>query len=913
MTYEFFAGNTCTGSPTFDQVTVNADGTVPNSPAKSLLVAGDYSFFAIYNGNQNYNASAASPPPGCEPFTVAKNKPSVTTELKPSGTVEVGTPAHDTAALAGASPDAGGTVTYRYYASQADCVADSNGTGGTQVGSPVDVTNGTVPASSSVTFNTAQTVWWNAIYSGDKNNAGARSGCATEPLAVVDANIAITPLTPTNEVGTAHTFTVTVKKNTGSGGFVPASGETVTVTVTGSNGATVGNAHPSCVGIANSPATVTDAAGKCTIVVNSSAAGKLTVNAAVTLSVGGVSLTRSTGDLKAGDTANAVKTYVDSYITISPATAQNNVNVTHTFTVQVFTNDGSGVGYVGSNGQTVTFTLLAGSVGSFTGAAPHTCTTQTIASLAGQCTITTVSTVVGTDHMQATTTLSVGGISMTRTTGTAAPGHLNSDNATKTWVKPSIGITKNPKSQTFVQGGTATFTIVVTNTGPVTLSNVRVTDALSPDCAKTSSNIAGLASLAPGASITYTCTLANVQSSFTNSATATGTPVGGGPDVTATDTAPVTVTPPPPPPAQQNPAISITKNPKAQTIFTGQTATFAIVVTNTGDVTLTNVTVTDQLSPDCNKTGAQIAALGAMAPGASVTYNCTLSNVQASFTNVAVATGTPPSGSNVTAQDSAPVTVNAPLTPPKPAPKPAPTPTHPAIDIVKDPKSQTIGVDGKATFKITVTNTGDVTLSDVRVTDPRSPNCNRNLGTLGVGQSKSYSCTRDNVKADFENVATATGKPPTGARVSAKDNANIGVKAFIPPQHPHIAIVKSPKHQKVTTKLSTTTTATGANKTSVTYGTANFTIKVTNTGDVALHNVTVSDPLSTNCNKGLGTIPAGKSKTYSCSKPAVTANYTNVANATGTSPKGVKVHATDHANVVVTTKTTSTSGAKFTG
>jgi len=740
---------------------------------------------------------------------------------------------------------------------------------------------------------------------GDANTGDSADAVKT----YVDANIAITPLTPTNEVGTAHTFTVTVQKNTGSGGFVPANGETITATVTGSNGATVTNAHPSCVGIANSPATVTDAAGKCTIVVNSSTAGKLTVNASVTLSVGGVSLTRSTGDQKAGDSANAVKTYVDSYITISPATAQNNVNVTHTFTVQVFTNDGSSTGYVGSNGQTVTFTLLAGSVGSFTGAAPHTCTTQTIAGIAGQCTITTVSTVAGTDHMQATTTLSVGGVSMTRTTGTAAPGHANSDNATKTWVKPSIGITKNPKSQTFVQGGTATFTIVVTNTGPVTLSNVRVTDALSPDCAKTSSNIAGLASLAPGASITYTCTLANVQSSFTNSATATGTPVGGGPDVTATDTAPVTVTPPPPPPAEQHPAIAITKNPKSQSILTGQTATFTIVVTNTGDVTLTNVTVTDQLSPDCNKTSAQITALGAMAPGASVTYNCTLSNAQASFTNVAVATGTPPSGSNVTAQDSAPVTVNAPFVPPKPAP----TPTHPAIEIVKDPKSQTIGEGDKATFKITVTNSGDVTLTDVQVTDPLSPQCNRNLGTLDVGQSKSYSCTRDNVKADFENVATATGKPPTGGRVSAKDNANIGVKAFIPPQHPHIAIVKSPKHQTVTTKLSTSTTATGANKTTVTYGTADFTIKVTNTGDVALHNVTVSDPLSTNCNKRLGTIPAGKSKTYNCQKPAVTANYTNIATATGTSPKGVKVHATDHANVVVTTKTTSTSGAKFTG
>jgi uncharacterized repeat protein (TIGR01451 family) len=117
----------------------------------------------------------------------------------------------------------------------------------------------------------------------------------------------------------------------------------------------------------------------------------------------------------------------------------------------------------------------------------------------------------------------------------------------------------------------------------------------------------------------------------------------------------------------------------------------------------------------------------------------------------------------------------------------------------------------------------------------------------------------------------------------------------------------------VTTHLTTTTSASGVNKTTVVYGTAHFTIKVTNTGDVALHDVKVADPLSTNCNKNLGTIAAHKSKTYSCTRPSVTSNFTNVATTTGTSPKGVVVHATDTAGVKVTTKTTSTSGAKFTG
>ncbi|HEY4348534.1 MAG TPA: hypothetical protein VGM80_13180, partial [Gaiellaceae bacterium] len=271
------------------------------------------------------------------------------------------------------------------------------------------------------------------------------------------------------------------------------------------------------------------------------------------------------------------------------------------------------------------------------------------------------------------------------------------------------------------------------------------------------------------------------------------------------------------------------------------------------------------------------------------------------------ATGTPPTGANVTATDSAPVTVNV-FVPP-----PAVVVSHPAIDIVKDPKTQALREGGTATFKITVTNTGDVTLSNVTVTDPLSPACNRSLGTLTVGQSKTYSCTKKNVNAGFQNVATAKGDPPTGAAVRATDHANITVAPFVPVQLPRIKIVKSPKQQTLTTQIKTSRSKSGVSKTTVNYGTAHFSIKVTNNGNVTLTHVKVSDPLSPGCNRTVGTLQAGASKTYRCTRPAVSSSYTNIATATGTSPKGTKVKSTDHAHVTVKVKTTSTSGAKFTG
>src|SRR5256886_7947485 len=158
-----------------------------------------------------------------------------------------------------------------------------------------------------------------------------------------------------------------------------------------------------------------------------------------------------------------------------------------------------------------------------------------------------------------------------------------------------------------------------------------------------------------------------------------------------------------------------------------------------------------------------------MAPGATITYRCSLANVTTSFTNIAIATGTPPVGPPVSAQDTAAVTVVAPA-------------THPAIAIVKNPKSQTVTRGGTATFTITVTNTGDVALTNVTVSDPLSPNCNRTIGTLAPGASTSYACTRANVTANFTNVAVASGTAG-GTTVTAQDTAPGTAKAAaLPPK-----------------------------------------------------------------------------------------------------------------------------------
>src|SRR4051812_15698983 len=69
----------------------------------------------------------------------------------------------------------------------------------------------------------------------------------------------------------------------------------------------------------------------------------------------------------------------------------------------------------------------------------------------------------GDDTMSASTTLSVGGVVLARTTGTTAPGHANGENAAKNWVGAKIAIASSATNEV---GQPHTFTVTVSrNTG----------------------------------------------------------------------------------------------------------------------------------------------------------------------------------------------------------------------------------------------------------------------------------------------------------------------------------------------------------------------------------------------------------------------------------------------------------------
>jgi hypothetical protein len=134
----------------------------------------------------------------------------------------------------------------------------------------------------------------------------------------------------------------------------------------------------------------------------------------------------------AGNSDDAVKTWVDARISIDP-TATNGITEPHTFTVTVAVNNGSGWG-APADGTIVTVTLTdAGGASSYYISTGNTCSTTGTQS--GTCSVTFTSDTAGTTTGHAAVDVTVGGVPLHRETDGNAS---NSGDAVKTWVAGSL-------------------------------------------------------------------------------------------------------------------------------------------------------------------------------------------------------------------------------------------------------------------------------------------------------------------------------------------------------------------------------------------------------------------------------------------------------------------------------------------
>ena len=279
----------------------------------------------------------------------------------------------------------------------------------------------------------------------------------------------------------------------------------------------------------------------------------------------------------------------------------------------------------------------------------------------------------------------------------------------------------------------------MTNTGNVTLDPVSVDDP------KVGAVTCPAGPLAPTASVTctatYTLTQADVDAGeVVNTATATGTPPTG-PPVTDPDT--ITT------PVPTDPKIALQKvADTAGPVYPGDEITFGFTVTNTGNATVTDVEVVDPM------VGTVTCAATTLAPGEQTTctaapYTVTKADVRdGSVVNKATASADG-GGTTVDSEDQVEVaTAGAP---------------DPSIELVK--RADTAGpvrAGDEVTYRFTVTNTGNVTLSRVRVEDPMLGTVECRRTRLEPGESTTcsappYTVTAADVRdGDLVNRASVT-------------------------------------------------------------------------------------------------------------------------------------------------------------
>jgi len=197
-------------------------------------------------------------------------------------------------------------------------------------------------------------------------------------------------------------------------------------------------------------------------------------------------------------------------------------------------------------------------------------------------------------------------------------------------------------------------------------------------------------------------------------------------------------------PGEGAPDIELSVAADPLVVESGGAVEFTYVVTNTGDVNLTGVTIVDDFGNTID--------IGDLAVGANAAWNI-FEIINTTTTNSVTATGTDPQGGAVSAEDSFTVTV-----------------VGAALDLTVVVEPRTVYPGELVNFTYVVTNTGDADLTTVSVVDgfgvATAPT------DVAVGQSVfwrvSYSVYETTV-----NDVNATGDGPLGSTVSDSESAAV--------------------------------------------------------------------------------------------------------------------------------------------
>ncbi|MGQ0801345.1 MAG: DUF7507 domain-containing protein, partial [Pseudomarimonas sp.] len=670
------ATTSCTGVHTLTQVEVDA-GTSVNS------------------------ATATGTPPVGPPVT---SPPSVTVTpipASPSLTVvkTAGTPSGNTA---------GSTIAYSFLVTNTGNVTLTGIViNDAQLDAPAACLTTTLAPSATTTCTGTHTLTQAEVDAGTSNNSATATGTPPggNPPVTSPPSVTVTPIAPNPSitvVKTAGTPSGNTAGSTIAYSFLVTNTGNVTLTGIVINDAQL-DAAAVCLATTLAPSATTTCTGTHTLTQAEIDAGTANNSATVTGTPPG---------------GNPPVTSPPSE-TVTPIPANPSISVVKTAGMPSGNTAGSTIAYSFLVTNTGNVTLTGIVINDAQLDAPAVCPVTTLAPLAtttctGTHTLTQAEVDAGTSNNTATATGTPPG-------GNPPVTSPPSVTVTPIPANPSLTVVKTagtPSGNT--AGSTIAYSFLVTNTGNVTLTGIVINDAqLDAPAVCMATTLAPLATTT--CTGTHTLTQAEVDAgTANNTATATGTPPGGNPPVTSPPS--VTVTP-----IAANPSINLVKTADAVTLPTvGQAINYTFVATNTGNVTLSNVSIVDPL-PNLSALTCTPLQPAVLAPGASMTctasYTVTVTDLNnGGVTNTATAGGTPPVGPPVIDDDTVPIAAT------------------PVLNYSKLLTGESLIVDGRAqpgevlTYTISVRNDAGVPAPNTVIID-RVP-----LNTTFVSGSPTWSC-----------------------------------------------------------------------------------------------------------------------------------------------------------------------------
>jgi uncharacterized repeat protein (TIGR01451 family) len=407
---------------------------------------------------------------------------------------------------------------------------------------------------------------------------------------------------------------------------------------------------------------------------------------------------------------------------------------------------------------------------------------------------------------------------------------------------PSLNITKDAT----VSGGTAnaageliSYTITVANTGNTTLTDVTVTDPYADagsiirvtDVAGDNDALLEVGETW-GYTATHMVTQAEIDSNggsdglLENAATADSAETGED-----TDDASV--------PVDRLPSLNITKDatvPGGAANAAGELISYTITVANTGNTTLTDVTVTDPYA-DADPTyfSGDVNTDGELDVGETWSYAATHTVTQAEIDSNGGGNGLLENAATADSAETGEDTDDASV----------PVDRNPVLNITKDAAMADSGPAADAAgdvinYTITVANTGNTTLTDVTVTDPYADAgsiirvadvAGDNDALLEVGETWGYTATHTVTQAEIDSNGGSDGLLENTATADSTETGEDTDDASVPVDRlPSLNITKD------------AAMADGGPAADAAGDVINYTITVANTGNTTLTDVTVTDP-----------------------------------------------------------------------